>query len=257
MEIDPRQDRGLQAPFGRGLSGFAVGLLHLAGTYPLLPGNPQNASTFDFPVLYEEVVGAEPAAVMRGDPALEPAIVAAARRLEGAGVGAIVGVCGSFAYFQPELAAAVSVPVFSSVLCLTDLVVQTLPQRRKLLVVFADPASDTLRLRRACGMVDDARIVTTGCCDLDEFKTLFRPGAAFDPGAFAKQLVGRIAEVVSADSDVGAILLQCSELAPFAPEVQARFDLPVYDGGLLVRFVHESLAPRRQTGIMTRGARSQ
>jgi hypothetical protein len=257
VEIDPQRDPRLGAPFSRGLSGFTVGLLHIAGAYPLLPGNPQNASTFDFPVLYQEAVGVEPTALMCGDPTLTPAIVAAARRLEAAGVGAVVGVCGSFAYFQDELTAECSVPVFGSVLCLTELLVQSLPQRQKLLVVFADPASDTPRLRRACGVVSDERIVSIGCRELGSFQRLFRRGEPFTPGELRDQLLRHLSEALAAHPEIGAILLQCSELAPFAADVQAQFDLPVHDGALLVRFVHDSLVRRRQAGVMTRGARSR
>ena len=43
----------------RSVWGQEVGILHIDSNYPLLPGNPQNATTFDFPVRYECVGGLE------------------------------------------------------------------------------------------------------------------------------------------------------------------------------------------------------
>src|SRR5438309_3552489 len=84
-----------------------------AGTKPPMPppGSMLNSATFKFPVISEIVAGAWVENVVRGDPALEPAFVAAARRLVERGATAISLTCGFSIRHQPALAAAVNVPV--------------------------------------------------------------------------------------------------------------------------------------------------
>lgn len=236
----------------RGLSGFMVGLLHIACTHPLLPGNPQNASSFDFPVLYEAVVGADAHSVMRGDEAVAPALVAAAHRLEQAGVAAIVGICGSFAHFHGVLTGAATIPVYASILMEAEFLVSALPKSQKMLIVFADIGSDTPKLRAACGLRSHDRIKTAGCLDLTAFQPLVAGSRRFDVAAFRDQFSRRIDDVLEEDPSIGAIMLQCGELAPFAADLQAQTGLPVHDATLLVRSVHASLTHRPPEGFMAR-----
>src|SRR5450755_2193411 len=99
-----------------GVAGYAVGVLHMASPFAFVPGNIQNATTMPFPVAYECVQSVTLQEVLSGHPKVEEGLVIAAQRLEGRGVRAIVGACGSFANCQQALTSAVSVPVFASVL---------------------------------------------------------------------------------------------------------------------------------------------
>src|SRR5213079_1132189 len=93
--------------------GFTVGILMLDTRFPRIPGDMGNATTFPFPVRYHRVRGAK---------GLLPAFVDGARQLEREGVGAVTTNCGFLVKFQRELAAAVTVPVFTSSLLLVPLV---------------------------------------------------------------------------------------------------------------------------------------
>jgi hypothetical protein len=108
-----------------------VGILMLDTQFPRIPGDMGNASTFDFPVRYHRVAGASPDRVVRqGQRELLPSFIEGARFLEREGVRAVTTNCGFLAKFQPELAAAVSIPVFTSSLMLVPLVHRMLPARR-------------------------------------------------------------------------------------------------------------------------------
>ena len=103
--------------------GFTVGILMLDTRFPRIPGDMGNASTFPFPVRYHRVTGAVPDLVVRrGAEGLLPNFIEGARALEREGVGAITTNCGFLIKYQRELAAAVSVPVFTSSLLLVPLV---------------------------------------------------------------------------------------------------------------------------------------
>ncbi|HEX9031157.1 MAG TPA: hypothetical protein VF834_04890, partial [Streptosporangiaceae bacterium] len=93
----------------------AIGVLCLETSFTKIPGHIRNPATFDFPVVYRVVPGATPDRVVsQADPALLEPFAAAARELAGQGVAAITGACGFLVLFQRELAAAVSVPLYSS-----------------------------------------------------------------------------------------------------------------------------------------------
>ena len=92
------------------MSGYALDALP--------PGCVNNASTFNFPVLYKVVEGYS--STQRGEggefypPCLLDMMIGAAKELETQGVRAITGGCGFFSHFQKGVAAAVNVPVFLS-----------------------------------------------------------------------------------------------------------------------------------------------
>ena len=107
---------------GQNIFGHSVGILMLDTQFPRIPGDMGNAATFDFPVLYHRVRGASPDRVVRhGQRELLPAFIEGARALEREGVRAVTTNCGFLAKFQDEVAAAVSVPVFTSSLLLVPL----------------------------------------------------------------------------------------------------------------------------------------
>lgn len=95
--------------------GEQIGILILDAAYPCIPGNVGNATTYDYPVRFQEVRGASIDRLLnQRDPALKEAFMEAAVELRDRGVRAITGACGFMAYFQEEVAGAVDIPVFLS-----------------------------------------------------------------------------------------------------------------------------------------------
>src|SRR5712691_11794663 len=127
---------------GQNIFGHSVGILMLDTQFPRIPGDMGNAATFDFPVLYHRVAGASPDRVVRrGQRELLPAFVEGARSLEREGVRAVTTNCGFLAKFQAELAAAVSIPVFTSSLMLVPLVQRMLPPGRAVGILTVNASS--------------------------------------------------------------------------------------------------------------------
>lgn len=234
---------------GSGPAGYAVGLMHIAAPFPVVPGNPVNASTFDFPVLYEEVVGLTGAEVIAGDPSGAKKLADAARRLEAAGVCAVAGACGSFANFQTALSEAVEIPVFASVLTLAPVVLASLPKGKALGVVFADANAFTARVRRECAIRDDAPIRVTDVCDHPGFAALIAGASEFDEADFADYFERRLIGFLKSHPEIGAVMIQCNELIPYAWTIQKHADLPVFDAAGLVRWVHGACAHRPPSGL--------
>src|SRR5438874_7886249 len=90
----------------------SLGILNLerglaAGATPLMrPGSLINPATFNFPVILETAEGAWAECVVRGDKDLEPAYVAAAKRLVERGAIAVSSNCGFSLTYQKAVAAA-------------------------------------------------------------------------------------------------------------------------------------------------------
>lgn len=98
----------------------------------------RNDETFDFPAKREVVRGATIERVVDGEPDLVPHFIEAARKLEGKGVKAIVGDCGSIATYQRAIANAVAVPFISSSLLLVLLVHRLLSENQKVGIITAE-----------------------------------------------------------------------------------------------------------------------
>jgi len=110
VQLAERQEIIRQAP-GQMIGGHAIGIIVLNVGYPLLPGNVANSTTYDFPVLFKVVEGADIPKLLAGDRSLLEPSLAAARELVTDGCRAIVGACGYFAKFQREMAEAISVSI--------------------------------------------------------------------------------------------------------------------------------------------------
>ena len=73
--------------------GIAIGILQLDCSLPFIPGDVDNADTYDFPVIYKVVPGLSTKACLGGAPELARAAVETAVELEKQGVRAISSDC--------------------------------------------------------------------------------------------------------------------------------------------------------------------
>ena len=243
-------DLELRVPQGQVIAGAAIGILVLDLWYPLLPGNVANASTYDFPVLYERLEGATGEMIFRADPALLEMIVEGGRKLEKQGARAIIGVCGYFASYQQEASAALDAPVFLSSLLQAPLVAHSLKPGQKVGIVCADSESLTADTLGACGITDLSTVVVAGAQNLTEFKNIIRSTGRFNSAQIERELVGLAQELVAEHPEVGAILLECSDMPPYAWAIQNAVRRPVFDYVTLIRWVHSTVVRRRFAGFM-------
>ncbi|MBQ9042160.1 MAG: hypothetical protein IJ111_05025 [Eggerthellaceae bacterium] len=245
---DERQRRAVVSAAARTTAGFPIGIIAIRLDYPKLPGNVVNASTFDFPVLYEEVVF-EIERLFEGDPALEDVVVEAARKLEAAGARAIVGACGFFAHFQGAVADAVSVPVFLSSLVQVPLIEVGLKREQKILVFAADGDSITPDLLASVGARPD-RLIVQNLGDRPAFAPIRWGKTAIDNGALIDDLVALARMRIEEHPDIGAILLECSDLPPYAADIHDATGLPVFDFITLIEWAQHAVTQKRYYGCI-------
>jgi Asp/Glu/hydantoin racemase len=228
---------------GQNLYGFSVGILMLDTRFPRIPGDMGNAATFDFPVRYHRVAGASPDRVVRqGARALLPAFVEGARFLEREGVRAISTNCGFLARFQAELAAAVSLPVFTSSLLLVPLVQRMLAPGRAVGILTVDASALTPAHLAAAGIGPETTTAVAGLETEKEFsRVLLDDLLELDVETAREEHVRVARRLVESRPEVGAIVLECTNMPPYRADVQAATGLPVFDITTLVRMVHDAV----------------
>jgi aspartate/glutamate racemase len=224
----------------------AIGVIGLDTAFTKIPGHIRNRVTFSFPVIYEVVPGATPErAVIQADPTLLEPFIQAAKNLEAYGAQAITTACGFLALFQRELAGAVSVPVFASSLIQLPMVHRMLRPDRRIGLVTASKSALT-RYHLAAVGAESVPICVAGLEDQPEFREVILEGRRpdLDVGRFEQEVLGQALWLASENPDIGAIVLECTDLVPFAHHVQARTGLPVFDIVTLMEMMHHSLTRR-------------
>jgi hypothetical protein len=231
---------------GRNVYGHAIGILVLDTAFPRIPGDIGNALTFPFPVLYHRVREASPVRVVReGDPALLEAFIHGARALESAGVLAITTSCGFLAMFQAQLCQAVRIPVFTSALQLVPLVSRMLAPGRAVGILTVDARALGPRHLTGAGIGEEMTLVIQGLEGGQAFTPVVVDNALdLDVEAARREIVGAAREMVERHPHIGAIVLECANMPPYAAAVREATGLPVFDITTLVRMMHRALVPQ-------------
>ena len=237
---DPGTARG-----GKCVYGAALGILMLDTRFARIPGDMGNALTWPFPVLYRVVPGASPKRVVQESAAgLLSAFTQAAQELVQTGAEAITTNCGFLSLFQRELAAAVNVPVATSSLMQVNAVQATLAPGQRVGVITIDAGALTdSHLRAAGAPLDTPR---TGVENGRELHRVLVRGEKIDLDAtLAEQDVldaGR--RLMQEHSAIGAIVLECTNMPPYAAALQAELGVPIFDIYSLITWLHAGLRPR-------------
>jgi len=240
----------LSIPKGQVIAGNAIGIIAYPIWYPLVPGNVANATSYTFPVLYKVLEGVSADELSRGDPAVLGPLIEAGRELEKQGVRAIVGSCGYFANYQKEAAAALDVPVFLSSLLQMPVIKQGLKPNQKVGIICGNAPALTPRTLSQCDIDDLADIVIVGAQDLPEFQNIVKETGHFNSFKIEQELVGLAKQLVSDNPDVGAILIHCSDMPPYAWSIQNAVKLPVFDYTTLMNWVYSGIVRQPFTGFI-------
>jgi hypothetical protein len=230
---------------GKSLYGAPLGILMLEAKFPRIPGDMGNATTWPFPVLYRVVEGASPEkVVLKGAAGLLPDFIAAAKELVRHGAEAITTNCGFLSLFQKEIASAVGVPVATSSLMQVPWVQATLPPGKRVGLVTVSGSTLSPSHLEGAGVPLDTPVVGTEN-GKEFFRVLITAEKEDMDIALAEQdVVGAGKELVAKHPDVGAIVLECTNMPPYAAALQAAVGLPVYDIYSMISWFHAGLRPR-------------
>jgi hypothetical protein len=218
----------------------AVGILRMDNRVPRIPGDIANTTTFDFPVVFRVIPGStNDRVVYQRDRSLLEPYLEGARELEGKGVAALTTTCGFLSMFQPELAASVRVPVFTSSLLLVPLVQRMIGPDRRVGILTADRnVLGEMHFTAAGWSASDVKIAVRGMQDQKGFRGYIDDQPEVDVELIGREMAAAGRALVAEQPDVGAIVLECTNMAPYAHLVQEATGLPVFDVQLLANLVH-------------------
>jgi Asp/Glu/hydantoin racemase len=196
-------------------------------------------------VLYRVVRGASPErVVLEGARGLLPDFIAAARDLVDLGAEAITTNCGFLALFQAELAAAVKVPVATSSLMQVPWVQATLPPGKRVGVVTVSRGSVTPAHLDGAGVPRDTPMEGTES-GREFFRVLIKAQKRdMDVALAERDILDAGERLVTRHPDVGAIVLECTNMPPYAAALREALGLPVFDIYSMIGWFHAGLRPR-------------
>jgi hypothetical protein len=233
----------MKARGGKAIYGASVGILMLEARFPRIPGDMGNALTWPFPVQFKVVRDASPDRVVRNRAeGLLPAFIDAARDLVADGVDGITTNCGFLSLFQDELAAAVPVPVATSSLMQVGMVNALLAPSRCAGVLTISASSLTEAHLAAAHVPPDTPIGTTE--GGREFtRAILGNEDALDVDAARDDNVQAARRLVADNPRIGALVLECTNMIPYAPAIRAATGLPVFTMGSFVTWFQSGLVP--------------
>ncbi len=223
-----------------------LGILMLETAFHRPPGDVGNSDTWPFPVLFATVPGATARRVVDGDAGLLEPFVAAAEGLVRRGAAALITSCGFLAALQPALAARVPVPVATSALLQLPMLAGMLPPGTRPGVLTYDAAAFTAAHLRGVGAAADTPVA--GLPSGGALRGVIERGEPYDHDALAAEVVEAASRLLAADPSVGALVLECTNLPPFAAALRQRFRLPVFDVVTLGCALHAAAAGRGFSG---------
>jgi Asp/Glu/hydantoin racemase len=207
---------------------FTIGVLMIDSLSLKIPGSMASDATFPLPMRRRRVSGAGAREVLRGGYGTRDAFVAAARELEAAGVGLITTNCGFLVKFQRDIAAAVTVPVVASPLLLAPLLGRFLPAGRRLGILTYDSRDLADDVLGAAG-IDRQSVAIAGVEDCPAWQILWEYDGEPDLPVMERELLDLGRSLQRANPDLGAILLECAAMPPFAGVLREALGLPIYD----------------------------
>lgn len=230
---------------GKAIYGASVGILMLEARFPRIPGDMGHAGTWDFPVLYRVVRDASPDRVVRRSAeGLLPHFIDAARDLVQDGADGITTNCGFLAIFQRELADAVGVPVAASSLQQVPMVNALLPRGRKAGILTISGSTLTDEHLAAAGVPAGTPIETTE--GGEEFtEAILGDAANLDVAAAERDNVAAARRLVERHPEIGAIVLECTNMTPYARAIRRASGRPVFSMVGFVSWFQASLDPKR------------
>ncbi len=229
---------------GKPIYGAAIGILMLEARFPRIAGDMGNATTWDFPVLYKVVRGASPDLVVRrGAAGMTDAFVAAAKELVALGARGITTNCGFLSILQRELAAQCGVPVMTSSLMQAEVIQKLLPAGQTVGIVTISKQTLSPEHLRAANVPDGTPVVgTEGGREFS--RVILNDEEEMDIELARLDLLDAAAKLVDEHPEVGAILLECTNMSPYSADIRHLTKRPVFDIHNFVSWFHGALAPK-------------
>ncbi|WP_371170020.1 aspartate/glutamate racemase family protein [Aliiroseovarius sp. 2305UL8-7] len=230
---------------GKTVYGANLGVLMLETKFPRIPGDMGNATTWPFPVQYRVVRSATPELVVRNDARdLVGLFIDAAKDLVASGCDGITTNCGFLSIVQDKLAEAVPVPVAASSLMQIPMVQAMLPAGKRVGILTISKETLTSAHLAAADVPADTPIVGTEGGRVFT-RDILGDAPEIDFAACRLDMLDAARQLVTEHADIGAIVLECTNMTPYAADVRKLTGLPVFSIYNFVNWFHQALVPDR------------
>ena len=220
-----------------------IGVLKLDTRFERFLGDIGNPASLPCPVLIEEVAGASAAKVTSlSDDSLLAPFIAAGRRLVDRGADAITTTCGFLVLYQRELAAALPVPVATSSLLQIPLAQALIRADRSVGVITFNAANLGAKHLAAAKAPPETPIA-----GLDPDSAMFKDILGSGPPTTTEERERTSLEAAMAlkrqSPNLGAVVVECTNVAPYSVAIARRLGVPVYDTMTLVAWLARGVRP--------------
>jgi hypothetical protein len=248
------RDEELHSIDGQVVAGVAIGIILFGQAgYALPPGSVENATTFRYPVLFTSIPAASVESVLSDelDPDVLAQLIEAGRYLERQGCRAIVGACGYFANYLPEVVEQLNTPCFFSSLMQLPLIFRSMKPGKKVGILCADGrVLKTAPVLGNCGVEDTSKLVISGAEVLPEMDKILKGEGHYNASKLEQGLIGLAREMVDREPDIGTFVLECSLFPTHAHAIQEAVRLPIYDFSTLIDWVYSAVVRRPYGGYL-------
>lgn len=227
---------------GTASQGVLVGILMQDRKLPRIPGDVGNGFTYDFPVAFYTVEGSNGSRIIeRTDYTLVDKFIEGARYLEAQGCKCIATSCGFVIAFQKQIAEAVNIPVITSGLLQVPMVARMLPPDKKIGILTANSA--TLDPKHfLTPEISPDRLAIQGMQGTYFYDTFPRGAYSYEYERIRDDIVDAAQNLMREHPDVGAIVCEGTNFAPYTPAVNRAIGIPIFDVVTMIRFTVSGIA---------------
>ena len=224
--------------------GVRLGILMLESTFPRILGEMGNALTWDFPVCYEIVKGADVNSIVEGDAReLYDLFLSHAQKMVAEGCTGITTNCGFLALLQDQLCNDLGVPVATSSLMQYPMIKQFMPKNKQVGIITINKATLTDDHLSCSGIPLDTPVVgLEGRREIN--RVILTPEPTMDIDKAQQDVVDAALELQQNVPNLGAILLECTNLSPYSYAINQVTGLPVFDIVTMTKWFASSLSPQ-------------
>jgi len=236
----------------------AIGIMRIDYTYPPAMGDAAHPNSYYYRTPHATVKGLTFEYVQTGDPLTEAqkqAMASAVRELEAyPGLMGIAGDCGFLINYQAHAVTLPQrAPVFISAVLQCSLLASLFGSAAHVLVLTAngpelrDAMTKLLKLAHVPDK-DHGRFIVAGCEDLPGFEAV-KLAQKVDTDKVQPHVVDLVKKHMQQTPSIRAVLLECTELPPYADAVRQATGLVVMDVITLVDYFHAAVSENPHFGI--------
>ena len=208
-----------------------------------LKGNSTNPKSYPFEMNMRHVPGANTdSIILHPNEEVLNHMIDISKDMVQDGVCAIATSCGFNAIFQEKLKETLDVPILSSALLQIPLIRNIIGKEKSIGVITANSRALTEEHFRQCGVEDYKKIYVMGMENSTEWNTIFEdPDNSFDMNLVTEEVISTAVKGVNDCKNMGAIVLECTDLPPFAEAIREKTGLPVFDFISMMTWIGVSL----------------